>query len=176
MLGSLFQTIVRHTYTRSDFLYRMSLLKEFLEFIFFVDQKYIVNQESLSKFIQQNKKTSKDLEFLTQLSQSSLALFTKDSFYDSLDKMSEESKQLETLSLVLAIELPAAALERIGTWARRVIAKDILLEISIDPSITAGCQIILKKALHDFSFAHYIQKNADKLHSNIILSRVSPAV
>src|SRR3989344_1196532 len=167
MQKSFLPTLIECTYTRSDLLYRFSLLKEFLEFVFFVEQKNDVTKDLLLKFAQKSGKSDEDVAFLKRID---LSVFTKDSFYSALETLSEESKHIETMSLVLPVVLSDEALGRIGVWARQTIKRDILLEVDIDPTIVTGCQLVWKNILHDFSFNHYVQKQAKELHNRIKLS------
>ncbi len=53
MTNGLLGIFIEHTYSRSDFAYRISLLREFLEFIFFTKHDARVGNDAIEQFTAQ---------------------------------------------------------------------------------------------------------------------------
>ena len=167
MTNGLLGIFIEHTYSRSDFAYRISLLREFLEFIFFTKHDARVGNDAIEQFTAYSKKSVADIAFLRTLPPSFLEAFTQESFYEILNRLSEESKQLKILSLTVPVIFARADIDALGSWAREAIGPDLLIEIDVDPAIAVGCHVAWNNQLHDFSFDHYLRKSQTALHEKI---------
>lgn len=156
-----------HTYSRSDFAHNISLVREFFEFIFFTKRDASAGKDSIEQFAAYSKKPFVDIAFLRTLPPSFLDTFTKESLYEILKRLSEESKQLKTLSLTVPIALSREDVTAIGMWAHQEVDPDLLIDIDVDSSIAVGCRLVWNNRLHDFSFNRYLAESQTALHKRL---------
>ncbi len=167
MIDSPLTSLIQCTYIRSDLVYRISLLGEFFDFIFFTDRGPFVKKDMVDHFANQRKETPQDIDFLKDLPQSFIEIFKRDSFRKVLDKMSEELQHLPTLSITAPVELPTEQMGTIGKWARESIDPNVVLDISIDETISVGCRFVWKDILYDFSLEHYFGSHEKELYTRL---------
>ena len=168
MHKALCDTLAQTVYTRSDFLYQVGLLKEFLEFVFFTEHKEKAETESMVPFLEHTGKQDKDKIILEKFSSATLAPFGKETFYDMLSECREAIEHFPALTLVTSVELRAQELDRIGAWARKEVHPKVILRIEVDPSVSVGCRLVWNDTLHDFSLAHHFRKNEQELHKSLM--------
>lgn len=168
MTNSSLKIFTEHTYSRSDFAHNISLVREFFEFVFFTKRDASTGEDSIEQFAAYSKKPFVDIAFLRTLPASFLDSFTKESLYETLKRLSEESKQLKTLSLTVPIELSHEDVTAIGIWAHQEIDPDLLIDIDVDPSVAVGCRLVWNNRLHDFSLDRYFAENQTVLREKIV--------
>lgn len=174
MTNPFLKTFTEHAYSRADFAQRISLVREFFEFIFFTKRDASASKDGIEQFAVYSKKSLDDITFLRTLPPSFLDVFTQDSLYETLNRLSEDSKQLKTLSLTVPIALSRADVVAIGTWAHQELDPDLLLDVAVDPSVVAGCRLVWNNRLYDFSFDHYLTENKTALHEKFAQSQEAP--
>ncbi len=170
MTKSLLASFLQHTYVRSNLVYRISLLTEFLNFVFFTDNDKGVKENVIEQFAKNSKESLKDIDFLKALPQSFLETFTRDSFREELDNMSKELEHLPVLSITVPVILPSEHIEAIGQWIRNVISPNAMLDISVDSTISSGCMFVWKDILYDFSLEHYLNLHKKEIYTQVISS------
>ncbi len=158
---------MQYTYVRSHLLYRISLLGEFFDFIFFTENASIIDYSSIDRFVSQREESQQDADFLKTLPQTFMDIFTRDSFHEKLHDMSEELQKLPTLSLTVPVKFQFEQTDVIGKWVRKVIGNDVMLDISIDTDVSVGCRFVWKDVLHDFSLEHYRHLHEKELHTRL---------
>ncbi len=176
MTLQLLEALTAQTYSRSDFAYRLSLVRELLEYLFFIKRSVSVTTETVKEFAAQSKKPLEDIAFLQSLPASFLTAFTQDSFYHQLDELVLASRQLQTLSLTVPVALTRADVEAIGRWAHEHVDPRLLIDIDIDPSIAVGCRIGWSNRLYDFSFEHYLTVQKKELQARFAQLRSVPVL
>lgn len=159
------------TYSRADLGYRIGLVREFLEHVFFTVHSTTVTKEALESFEKKGRSIS-DIEFLRTLPLTFFSPFTQESFYDDLQEILKESRALPTLSLATSVSFDLQGRQALGEWARKEIGNEVLLELSVDAAISVGCQIVWKDQLHDFGFDHYVEKAGTDL-TTVLLQKVT---
>lgn len=159
-------TLIEHTFSRADLAYRIGVLKEFLEFLFFKANESRVSKESIDAFEKKGHAVA-DLSFLRSLPDSFFEGFTKNSFYGELDRLSAAMQKLPMLALTIPVMLDSENRDAIGAWVRRELGKDVLLDLSTDPEIGVGCQMVWHDQLHNFDFDHYLEANREKIEERI---------
>ena len=176
MTNPFLKIFTEHTYSRADFAHSISLVREFFEFIFFTNRDASASKEGVEQFAVYSKKPLADITFLRTLPPSFLAAFTQESLYETLNRLSEDAKQLKTLSLTVPVVLSRADVVAIGMWAHQEVDPDLLIDVDVDASITTGCRIVWNNRLHDFSFNHYLTESQSALHERFAQSvlTVSP--
>lgn len=168
MIDEQLTTLVHSTYRQSDMAYRIGLLKEFFEFVFFVQHEESPTTESINQFIHSHRLPDSDSGFLQQQSAKFLESFSKDTFNYELDQLAIKTKHLPTLQLAVPVIFSREDVEILGQWVRKNIRKDMLLEFSIDPGIVAGCQIAWQDKLHDFSIEYFFARYGESLRQTLI--------
>ena len=174
MMDALLKALAERTYSRSDFSYRISVMREFLEYVFFTKHDARPGKESIEPFTAYRKKPEADALFLQSLPESFFESFGQDSFYELLETLAGAVKRLPTLSLTVPVVLSHTDVEAIGTWARKNVDPEVMLEIDIEASVAVGCQIVWKDQLHDYALNHYLALHAEELHK-VLLERTSPS-
>lgn len=164
MTNPLLKTFTEHAYSRADFAQSISLVREFFEFIFFTKRNASASKDGIEQFAAYSKKPLADIAFLRALPSSFLDAFTQESLYETLNRLSEDSKQLKTLSLTVPIVLSRADVVAIGIWAHQEVDPDLLLDVAVNPSIAAGCRLVWNNRLYDFSLDRYLTENQAALH------------
>ncbi len=172
MMNTLLKTFTEHTYSQSDFAYRMSLLKEFLEYTFFKKNQESPGKETIDTFAKDSDKKETDINFLRTLPETFLKSFSRNSFYDVLKKFTEEIKHSKTIALTVPVSLSHADIEAIGVWVRKNVDVEAMIEIDVESSIAIGCQIMWNNILHDFSLNHYLTEHASAVHE-LLLKRTT---
>ena len=170
MTNPLLKTFTEHTYSRVDFAHSISLVREFFEFIFFTKRDAAGSTDGIEQFAAYSKKPLADIVFLRTLSPSFLAAFTQESLYETLNRLSEDSKKLKTLSLTVPVPLSRADEAAIGAWTHREVDPDLLIDVAVDPSVAVGCRVVWNNRLYDFSFNHYLTENQTALHESFVRS------
>ncbi len=167
MMNELMTVLVSRSYSHSEISYKIGILKDFFEYMFFVAHSTQVNASIIKLFSQNSDRSEADINFLEALPTSLFETFTQESFYEKLKELSKESKQLPTLSIVVPVILDAKNVALIGEWVRTEVGSNVLLNIDIDKEVSAGCQIIWHNTLHDFSLEHYITIHRENLENTI---------
>lgn len=155
MTTSPLSVLVAMTYSRADLAYRIGLLKEFLEFVFFTSHGTKVTKETLALFEERGHVIA-DIEFLRSLPVLFFDPFTEESFYAELDRLTQEFQKLPVVTLTVPVVLDLESREMLGMWIRKVLSEEVLLDISIDAGIATGCQVVWKNQLHDFGFDYFL--------------------
>ncbi len=163
--------LVEHTYSRADFAYRIGVLKEFLAFMFFTMHKDQVTKEVIDAFGKEKHPVAYVI-FLRSLPETFFEGFTRDSFNEELDHLSEAAQKLPTLSLTIPIMLDAENRALVWAWVRKELGHDVMLDITSDTEVAIGCQIVWRDQLHDFGFDHYLGTHREKIEESI--ARVVP--
>ncbi len=163
--------LMRYAYVRSDLVYRISLLNEFFDFVFFADHDSVINKDVVERFAESGKESSKDIEFLKTLPQSFMEMFKHNSFRNTLQNMSDELEKLPVLFLTVPVMFSSEHTDAIGKWARSNISSDIVLTLSVDETISVGCLFVWKNTLYDFSLEHYFDLHKKELTAQLIPSK-----
>jgi len=174
MISTPLTTLASCTYSRADLAYRIGLLREFLEHVFFTAHDSGVTKEALESFEKTGRSVA-DIEFLRALPLAFFASFTQESFYEDLQTIMKDSRNLPTLSLTVPVSFDPEGREALGEWARKEIGKDVLLDLSIDAGISVGCQIVWQNQLHDFGFDHYLHESGNEL-TDALLKKVTASI
>ncbi len=155
------------TFRQSDLAYRLGLLREFLEFCFFTQQSTSASAAAIAPFSAVGRHGLGDIGFLQKLSPEVFASFQSGSFHAVLDQALREAKALPTLRLTVAVVLPTEEVTVLGQWARQAVGERIMLELSVDPEIAAGCQLLWHDTIHEYSLGTRLRKNEAQLAERI---------
>jgi hypothetical protein len=114
-----------------DFKSRLSAISEMIYKSDFNFEKVLMDQIGIQK---------KD-KFLIILRDNNIALDSTAALKDFIDKLQEKISALQVFSLKLAFEPKEQTLKSISEWFILNTKKQVLLDISVDPKIVAGCDI-----------------------------------
>ncbi len=159
--------LIEHTYIRTDVVYRLSLIGEFLDFVFFTDGATVVTKETFTRFATQRSNPKKDNDFLQALSSSFWEQFTRDSFQQTLIHLKEELSRTPIIPLTIPVDLSEEYITPIGKFVRTIAGENMLVDVSIDPTLATGCQFVWKDQMHDFSFTHYVEIHRSELTTQL---------
>lgn len=168
MTSELLRTILQSTYSRSDLAYRISVIRELLEFTFYTRRQASVQSETIDAFLSESKRSPAEGFFIRALPHSFFATFTPENIYTILDTLTKESKQVRTFSLTVPVVLGQADVDAIGGWVRQEVAPDLLVDIDIDPRIGAGCRFVWDNRRHNYSFEHYVAETHATLTKELL--------
>ncbi len=168
MISSQLALLIQHTYVRSHLMYRISLLGEFFDFVFFTKNSSVLDANIIDLFASESKESQQDIDFLKMLPQTFMDAFARDSFREILSSMLEELQNLTVFSISVPVKFQLEQTDKIGKWVRNTLNNDIILDISIDSDISVGCQFVWKNILYDFSLKHYIELHKKELHTNLM--------
>ena len=167
MMNVVLAALIPTTYRQSDLAYRLGLLREFLEFVFFTKQASGPSPEVLAEFSTSGPHDPADLGFLRNLPPELYAAFTRETFHDVLDQALNEAKALPTVRLTVAVLLATDEVVLVGQWARQAVDAHALLDFSIDPELGAGCQLLWQDVLHDYSLEQGLRAHERELYERI---------
>jgi len=150
-------TLPEHIYSRSDVAYRTSLVREYLEFVFFTKRDSAVTSSSLDAFATAGTRSVADIAFLREIPISFFETLTPDTFYSALETLTQDAKLMPTLSLSVPVVLAADDVEALGKWLRHSVDPHLLIDIDVDPAIAVGCRLVWQNRRHDYSIDHFFQ-------------------
>ena len=168
MNRDLLQRFTKETYRRSDFAYRLSLLREFFEYAFFTKRVARASLAEVDDFAASTQRTPAEVVFLKSLPDSFLSTVTQASVYDTLDALEADYKKLDSITLTVPVLFSENDVAEIGQWVRREIAEDLVLEFTVDPGVVAGCRVVWRSHVYDFSFEHYFDKARESVRTALL--------
>lgn len=162
----LFLKLLKHTYTRANFYYRLEILKEFLEYVFFVRKDTEVqNIEMFKQFLQKRKEDETTKSVLVTLDDALLLEFTPTNLYEVVQQVKHRIKTLPIIVVYVPARFPPKEVIRLGEWFRTHLLSSLLLSLQVDPSVAGGCAFVWKNIYYDFSFKYFLNSKRDKLIS-----------
>lgn len=167
MMNPVLTALIPTTYRQSDLAYRLGLLREFLEFCFFTQQRPAIDAEAINAFASSAAHDARDISFLRAIPTDLFASFASGTFHTVLDQALVEAKMLPTVRLTVALVLPTEEVVVLGQWARGVIGPQVMLEFSVDPEIGAGCQVLWLDTIHDYSLEQQLQVQEGMLQAQL---------
>lgn len=69
-----------------------------------------------------------------------------------LENWKQEIENLRVLNLTLACEPTRANILNYGAWIKKNIGKDVIMDITVDPKIIAGAQIVWNGKYKDYAY------------------------
>ena len=108
-----FSHLVRESGTRSDVLYKIELLKEFFEFIFFKGYATFASEAAIAVFAKEHGRSTDDGAYLSTLQGAFLEGWTEQNFYGILADFERRAKTAPALELVIPVALLPIHLKQI---------------------------------------------------------------
>lgn len=159
------KTILSNTYTKSSLLSRISLLRNFLEFQYFLPHEKQNLFFLLNEYITDENISRDELNALTAWDYPFYDQFTPNNLYLTLKNLGTEALRLDLVTVFLPFYASIYEVPKLGTWFRKEINEEIILDIKVDVSLIGGCALSWKGVYHDFSLRYYLEKNKNKINS-----------
>lgn len=147
--------ILKDTYSLTQLKHRLNILKSYLLKAFFG------NQEVAAPL------PNEDLNWLKSLPETFYQQFNKDNVYTIFDNLQIQVTKLTPLTIHLTFEPDSVTLAQIGAYARQAFGNNLLiLEIKFDPRLIAGCSLVWKGVLRDYSLRAKIGERKAEIVTN----------
>lgn len=107
-----------------------------------------------------------DINWLSSLPPDFYGNFSKDNVYQILENLEKQIGELPTLTMYLTFEPDEATISQIGNFTRKTFGPDNLLDIKHNPALIAGCSLVWKGRVKDYSLrARMEEKKGEILES-----------
>ncbi|MDD2823557.1 MAG: F0F1 ATP synthase subunit delta [Candidatus Daviesbacteria bacterium] len=153
---NLFELILSDSYIKNQAEKRILALKNYILGGIFIDSK----EKKLKEAATDNPKL--DL-WINSIDKKVLSKITPQNIYSTFEVLEKEIKAIEPLILYLPYELPDEEVAQIGTKLRADYGKKFLMEITIDPSLIAGCALSFRGIYKDYSVKQKITDNKQEI-------------
>lgn len=158
----LFTTILHNTYTKTDYLRRLRILREFFE------QKYYVKGDlSISKYLENHQINQTDQQVIKSWGNNFFSSFKQNNLSQLFNKFTGKIKAIPILTMYLAFIPQDNQVREISEWLRQELKTSLLIDFRINPSLTTGCAFVWKGKYHDFSLKYFLSKNKEIITSLI---------
>ncbi len=170
MTESQMTTLLECTFSRAEFAVRTGLLRNFLEWVFFTAHEGAATAELVERYEAEMHTTVRDAAFLRALPKTFWDGWTQENFYEQLETLDDAVSRLPVLTLTVAVPFESAQVDAVGAWARRSVDPKLLVECNTDPALGAGCQVVWRNHLHDYSFAERLSEKRSLLAARIVVA------
>ncbi len=150
-------TILKNTYTKSSFLKRLSILRIYLEHYFFIEKI------SLEKFFSKTKISNYDKKALIDWAKDFYSSFTLSNFYQKIQALSEDIKNINNITLYIPIDTSIDDKETLGSWFRKNISQTALLDLHYNPKLVGGAALVENNIYRDYSLHHFIKNKKEEI-------------
>lgn len=152
-------------YTTEDAHTVLELIKEFLEFFFFSEHVEVSHSEIVKTFIKKKNVSDAEADMLKALPAQFWETITRENMYEQIDTFAKTFNSLPRIVLYVPTKLPYGEVKKVGQWMHLNVAKDLLMDIKVDPEAVGGCKLAWKGVYHDFSLRYFIKKHKRELVS-----------
>lgn len=158
------------TFSRSEFTARIGLLRSFLEWVFFTAHESAPSTELVERYESEMHVPVRDGAFLRVLPKLFWEEWTQENFYEQLERLDDAVAALPVLTLTVAVPFESAQIDALGVWARRSVDPHLLVECNTDSALGAGCQLVWRNHLYDYSFAERLSQKRAQLSEQIVVA------
>lgn len=147
-------TLLTNTYSLIQLKHRFNILKSYLLKAFFGN-------------LQASPILKEDLDWLNSLPEQFYQQFNKDNVYTIFENLEELVLNLNPLTIYLTFEPDDITLAQIAAYARKTFGNsNLLLDIKFDPKLIAGCSLVWKGVLKDYSLKVRIEEKKEEILAN----------
>jgi len=150
--------ILQNTFTRASFLKRLAILRGFLEAKFFKKSDL-----SLQSYLESRQIIRGDKEALLTWQNQFIPALTAQNSYRIINKLTEKLKDLPVITVYIAVLIPEADIDKIGSWFRTNLGSQVMLEIYQNATLVAGCAFVWMGSYHDYSLHNLIIQKKDQI-------------
>lgn len=156
-MDDLVSAILATTYTKSQLLRRVRLLKDFISYRLFNEGGSGKDfATSVEEFIKSQNITD---NWLASLGEQYLGSFTPENFNDQFKKLESALSATKSIIVYLPVELSERDIEEIGRWFKQNLGPQALFEVSFDADLIGGCALSYKGIYKDYSIRANIKAN-----------------
>lgn len=153
MIDQLLDQILANTFTQSQALSRLHVLKD-LVLVKLFGQKNVPQTTETKK----ERSPAQATNWIISLG-NIYRHFTRENVYKTFESLEQEIKKIQALVVYLPFELPEQSIAEIGSYLRNQYGKRFLLETKTDPTLIAGTALVWKGTYKDYSIRKSIQDN-----------------
>lgn len=147
-------TLLTNTYSLIQLKHRLNILKSYLLKTFFGN-------------LQTSPILKEDLDWLNSLPEQFYQQFNKDNVYTIFENLEKLVLNLNPLTIYLTFEPDDITLAQIAAYARKTFDNsNLLLDIKFDPKLIAGCSLVWKGVLKDYSLKVRIEEKKEEILTN----------
>ncbi|MGM0628947.1 MAG: hypothetical protein ACQESA_00790 [Patescibacteria group bacterium] len=164
-----FEVIFSNTYTYADFRYRLSVLREFTEYILYTKEKESLSiMEKFDRFSGEKGMSYEDTKFFKEWGED---VFRKVAFggdiYKTLENMEQRFKESPLFILRVPVSFSKEDDRYFGKWVRENVDSRAFLKIKVDESVNAGCVFSWSNDQYNMSFERLRKERYDKISERI---------
>lgn len=148
---NLFDQILEDTYTQTDALRRLRLIK------------YLATAKLFGSSKEKEEETLAEDSAWLSTQDKTLALLTRENVYQETETASDKILSIKPLIVYLPFELLYQEVQKLGQHLRTTYGKNFLVEVKIDPNLIAGCALVWKGVYKDYSLRQKIQEQKEKI-------------
>lgn len=142
----MFPKLIAQTYTIHDLQQKLEFLKQYLKVTLFNDKA------DIKQF------NSEDLVWLDNLPADFLKGINAQNLDQTFKEFDQQIKTLKSLVMMVPTELPPKTVAEITNKLRKDYGSDFFVDIKLDPSLIAGCALVWKGHLKDYSLKSKIEE------------------
>lgn len=155
-------TLHEHTFTVVSMHRRIALLKELLEEVVYEDAASESGAKRWADAVAALAAPD-DRAALQALGTEWVDTVDTQNLGTTVQQLRETVSAAPTMTVYVPVAFDAAAEESLGTWCRREIAPDLLLELTVDPAVVGGCAFVREHTYHDYSFASRLRHTPEAI-------------
>lgn len=164
MLQELFSFFLSYSFTETQIMRNISLVRRFLEQYFFSKSAGSLI-EKIDLFSQEEELSIPEKELLKKCLTEYESIFSVETFYDAFEDLTAQIRSVTRFVLYTSITLPDEQVKTIALWVRSNIHPRILLDIKTDTSLVGGCAFVWNMKYHDYSIISQFEKNTPRIIS-----------
>lgn len=163
MIDDTLREIINTSYTKNGFYNKLVILREFFEYLFFSEHEQVETHVLFEKFLAERDVAEDVRDSLTKLSPDFFSSFTSENLSDIFHKLEEYLKEVPLIVLYVPILLPREEIKGLGEWMRVNVAKNIFMELKVDPGAVGGCSFVWNSVYNDFSHRYFFEKKRPEI-------------
>ncbi len=152
----LLEQILAETYTQTEALQRLRVLRELIFLQLFGEGEKKTIDAPITPPVQQTG-------WMASFDRQIFKTFTKDNVYKIFNEIEAEIKKIRPLVVFVPFELPEIGITAIGQYLRKNFGKNFLFETKIDPAIIAGTALVWNGIYKDYSVRQKIIENRKQI-------------
>jgi hypothetical protein len=151
-------SIIKNTYTKAEILRRITLLRQYLEQMFFSGMV-----DRVSDNLRKLGASTEDVAEITSWGDEFFASFTRENTYDILNEVSKAVENLPIVTVYLAIVPFDEDVKELGNWFRKHLDPKAMLDIRTNTSLIGGCAYVWNGVYREFALHYFLSKNVDEI-------------
>lgn len=163
-------TILKNTYTKTDALKRLRILKEFVSLKLFGAEDQTETGTLKDRFLEEDLIWLNNIfgQDVTKINKQDLSKqFEANNVYHQFEQWEETIKNTQTLTLYIPITIPDQSIIQVGQYLRQSYGQNFLIDLKYDPTLVAGVALVWKGVYKDYSIRQKLQQNREKVTSLI---------